>query len=59
MDGLRVVGTGYHLGGRVCPGQFPPDIETSSMAMSPEEEFPTIPSNVSCKSKDGYLDELL
>ena len=58
-EGLRVVGTGCHVGGGVCPEQLPLVIETSSMAMSPVKEYPTIPSNVSCKSKDGYLGELL
>ena len=48
-EGLRVVGTGYHVGGGVCPEQLPLDTVTSSIAMSPVKEYPTIPSNVNCK----------
>ena len=58
-EGLRVVGTGYHVGDGVCLEQLPLVIETSSMAMSPVSEYPTIPSNVNCESKDGYLNKLL
>ena len=54
-EGLRVVGTGYHVGGGVCPEQLPLDTVTSSIAMSPVKEYPTVPSNVNCKSKDRFL----
>ena len=53
-EGLRVVGNGYHVGDGFCPEQLPLDTVTSSMAMSPVKEYPTIPSNVNCKSKDGF-----
>ena len=53
-EGLRVVRAGCHVGGGVCPEQFPLDTVTSSMAMSPVKEYPTIPSNVNCRSKDGF-----
>ena len=53
-EGLRVVRAGCHVGGGVCPEQLPLDTVTSSMAMSPVKEYPTIPSNVNCRSKDGF-----
>lgn len=53
-EGLRVVRAGCHVGGGVCLEQLPLDTVTSSMAMSPVKEYPTIPSNVNCRSKDGF-----
>ena len=53
-EGLRVVRAGCHVGGGVCPEQLPLDTVTSSIAMSPVKEYPTIPSNVNCRSKDGF-----
>ena len=53
-EGLRVVRAGCHVGGGVCPEQLPLDTVTSSMAMSPVKEYPTIPSNDNCRSKDGF-----
>ena len=53
-EGLRVVRAGCHVGSGVCPEQLPLDTVTSSMAMSPVKEYPTIPSNVNCKSEDGF-----
>ena len=53
-EGSIVVRAECHVGGGVCPGQLPLDTVTSSMAMSPVKEYPTIPSNVNCKSEDGF-----
>ena len=39
----------------ISPGQFPSVIFTLSMAISPVYEFPTIPSNVTCKTLKAFL----